>query len=948
MKVFTCILASLVGLFLLVLLAVVILLSCADLQTSLANRFAPDGVSIERAYLGFKGLTVDNVLVEEDGMVIRVERMRGDFSLLRTLTKRHLHLNELIVANAHVDLSKWEAPREPEPAPPRVPTEKPPRPERPPKPDEPRVPVEKEPIFEGLFREALQWPPLSIDQLAVNADIILPGGHQTATVELTGQDIRADVQPEIRLAVKYADSSDDAAITHATLENVVTLSLSANSIIEGIQMVAHAEADTAAKDIREQVTLAVQLNLRQQPDASGEDYQLTLTLYPATDKTSDLLNLKAALSYDAHTLSGTWGLAADTRTIAAVVDPILLGAFATFNSEGTFTFDLVSEDAAVQGTCTVRAEQLDQFQPELATVPTFLLESVFDLTGGADQIEIGALHMDVFAPSDTLLVTLRAEQAFGFDLDKGQPIFGQPDEPLARLTIAGIPVDLINAYLPDMRLALSSFTGDLMLAGTDETLQLSTVRPLTLEGLFLEQGDAPVLENLTLSLSPTATYAADTLSFDLDDMPRIRLDAPLSVKVGPETTDLHLELALWTADESLRVELKGNGKQVFVDHFLLLADAFQSPDYTPPVKVEEEEVLVPGPAEIDERDMERAEKTPRVREPKPERAPEPEPEPQPLWAGIEADIALTIEELILPGHMIVHQVSLQSSVEKFAARLNSFTALLGASPARAQGGLHFRPDQKDHYHLQAGFSLQDFDVGAFLREADPGNEPMMDAIVSVTGDVQSAAPTPEQLADHLTGHFSLVADHAVVRAFQRGLVSRALDVATTAGRIGGLVTGRQDVEAVSQLVTYFNKVVFDEMVIEAQRNPDLSIDLTRLLFRNPDLLIQGHGAISHVEEREFHQQPIALHLEMGARPPLAALFDDLKLLQDQPNELGYRLLKEPIEIEGNVGEPDPRPLWKIIVEAGTQRLLPRLLKEDENDDKRDRRRAPLDRLQQYL
>jgi hypothetical protein len=151
---------------------------------------------------------------------------------------------------------------------------------------------------------------------------------------------------------------------------------------------------------------------------------------------------------------------------------------------------------------------------------------------------------------------------------------------------------------------------------------------------------------------------------------------------------------------------------VFTEHFQWLADAFQNPDYVAPEiepEVEEEpEVVKEERPDVEER----AEREPRPRDP--------EPEPVPVWAGLLAEAEVEIGEVILPGAYNLMSLVLRARVEEDAARLDTFEARLGDSPAKAKGALVFRADQPDRpYGLDAEFSLLDFDVGATCATSIP-------------------------------------------------------------------------------------------------------------------------------------------------------------------------------------------------------------------------------------
>ena len=1052
MKTLKILFKTLLAIVLLVVVVLVVLLSSAGLQTSLAQRFLPPGMAVQSAHMGFNGLQMQGVEIDDPAFHLRIESVQGDFPLLRTLARREARLSELTVAGVVLRLKETE----PDVRPPTDPTDRPDQPVRPDRPvpdpsvapDAPILPWDDLAAFEGLFAEPMSWPPLAIKRLSVEALILLPDDRQQVTLQLSGADIDGSASTEIDLVATYTDAGEDAVVTQATLRQTLRLALSDDGTITGLSLDLHAEAESPAAETRERYALAAQLDAQRLPDASGEVFGLSFTFDPDQPDAAEWVTVQAVYHYAQQSIEGAWSIDFDTRRVADLVDPLLNGAWASVQARGAFALDALAERFALEGTLNARAADLDRWQDTFTAAPDFLLETNFDLAGQGQRMEIRALRVHVAAPADTPLLAMEAEQVFGIDLASLEPFYGDPDQPLLRLALAGAPVDLINALVPDLQLALSAFTGEMVLAGSGEDLRLDTTQPLTIADLSVELAGEPMLSDLTIVLSPSIRMQPDLLTLDpgpvtlsrgaqelleltaqvavrnlqaepdialtaswtadlaglleqpaaepfrnlsrghwqgtlkaegpvaliradldtafselvlADDGRRIdrlalqmtaqvdeaasqfRVAGPLTVEAENQTSLFDIALDLWPGDELVRVAFKGRGETVVVDHFLWLADAFQNPGYTPPTADE------PSP----ETPVELVEHSPDA--PSPGRpsatdtAAEP-PAPQALWAGLQAEVDVEIDTLVLPGHAPLSALAVRARVTEEEAQLESFQAVLAGSPARAAGTLRFHPDAdaEQRYRLAADLDLQGFDVGAYLRELEPDTEPMLDAILSVTGKATAVAGDPAELAEALVGQFSVQASDGVLRALRRGAVGRAAEAAGVAGQLGALLTGRQDVQTVSDLIAYFNAVRFETLAFEARRNPDYTIDLTRLTLRSPELRLEGQGRIDHVEGREFHQQPIALTLAMSARPPLARLLDELQLLEEEPDEDGYRAFNRPLEITGNVGEPDPRPLWVTILEAGARAGTRRLLGDSEDGEEKtpaDRiRELPLDRL----
>ncbi len=1035
-------------------------LTSAGFQTRLAKRFAPEEVSFERVHLGLSGVQVDQLRVEQEDTLIELERLSGQFSLFQTIFRRHLHIREAVITGLVIDLSQHVVPETEVPLPPDYEIERPPPPTERPRPVPERVPPEDvvEPLFDGLFREVLDWPPLTIDLLQMDARILLPGGDQALALTLAGSDIHAAGTPTLLLTAVYEDHSEDTPLPEATLNKEIAILLSESAQVTGLTVKGDATSTVIVEEQRQRIAADLDIALRQLTDASGEVYTVQLSLTDDSGTTTEWLSLGAKYDYGSHDLSGNWRISADTGAFESVLAAHLNGARMNLQSEAEFSFNTLTEAANIAGTLSAAAAGLDQFREELATMPTARVEATFALGGDLQSILINALQAHLSAPEEDRLIFVHAEQPFGFDLENQAPIFQDPDAPLARITLAGFPTELVNSLVPDIDFSLTQLSGELLLTAAEDTMSIETSDPLRVKDLSLAQEGQALIDQLSLSLAMRASYAGDELQFTVTDLElyqvdhallalsangtiqdleadapmmdlklqwtgdlaalleqpaaepfrnlsrgrfegelalngspddlvidagitladliraadeapldhlrlqadvrlsegnRIKANTPITVRHLDQTTSLTLDtdLELLADEAGIKVAMQGTGETVWLEHFLYLGEAFQNPafvDPDQPVVVQDE----PAPTPTDEPDDPAPPPRDEERPPRDPVDPDDAPVvvPTPLWAGVWLNANLVIETLQIPDQPALHDVEAVVVIDEDEVTLERVHVRIGDSPVDLSGSLTFHADQPATlYQLWTDLSVQRFDVGAYLLEVEPAQTPAFEGVVSVSGHLEGGAPDLDTLAERLVGNFSIKAESAIVRAFRQRGVSRAMDAATAASRIGDLVSGRQDIDVVAEIVEYFREIKFDEIAIDARRNPDLSVDITQLLLRNRELLMEGSGHIGHEPDRSFHQQPMALNLDIGTREPLDRLFDSLRLLQAEPGEHGYRMLNRSVEVSGNIGEPDARPLWVIILDAGARRLVPdtRSRPADEEEPS-DRRPSRLDRLQQFL
>lgn len=968
-------------------------------------------------------MTVEQLHGEVDSVNVSLERLRIDFPLMRTLFSRKLHIRELSLSGFVLDLTEYEpaAAEEVIPATPRDPA---------PATRTTHAASDADADFNGMFQD-IKWHGLIVDKVSIDARVILPGGQQIAQLTITGMDITPKTQPSLRLILAYQDQQTEAVVPLARLTADLSLVLRDQNILSGILLELLADVEVRSGDHTETLQLGGALDLAENAERSGENYSLRLTLFPGTGNAADLVVLNAAFASAERALTGNASVHADTRSAAFWVDPFLKGAWASAEGELQFTSAPASNVHSIQGALSVQANDLENIRPELASVPTFLLDSAFDLSADSEKAEIRELRLLLAAPRETPLLQINTQQTFGIHLKTNEPYFSTPGEPLIDVALSGLPVDLFNGLVPDLNLSIQAFNGRLVLSGEGQRLHLATIEPITLRGLNLSPEGIPLVSNLDISFAPSAMYEPKGLSFDLGgltltsagqdltsvhatgtvtelqeepeleftatwkvDLPallaqpfgepfrnssdgeltgtlsaqggendlsaslelalrelrvadsgetlealtlslnvlhdgsdRINVSGPLRITAADGTTGFDLDLSLDLSGEVPTVRLQSRSEQIQSQHFTTLATAFANPNYSIPVRS--------GPADssADSSADSPADATAEATVPLPASR---EPDAKPVWDGVLAHADLEADRIILPSNIILKDLKILASVTEREARLDTLSVMIDDATARAEGGLLFREHHPEMpYQLNAGLSFQNFNVGNFLRSVAPDEEPALEAIISMDGKATGESPNLGVLAEFITGEFKFSAENGTLRALRRGAVSGGAQVGGMTSRLGGMMTGRGDVEAVGQLATYFNAIEFETLALDVRREPTFDLALTHFTLRNQDLRLQGSGKVTYVEDQPMTEHPLRLELALAARPPLANLFESIHLLQEIPDANGFRSLLRPVVIQGTVAKPDARALWAIVAEAGARAAAERAVRPAETPEGED-------------
>lgn len=400
-----------------------------------------------------------------------------------------------------------------------------------------------------------------------------------------------------------------------------------------------------------------------------------------------------------------------------------------------------------------------------------------------------------------------------------------------------------------------------------------------------------------------------------DDFRKIVIGGPFNIRSRGFETDFTSDLQIATSEEGAQVLAEIEGESLSFSQLEVLASLFRNPDFPPsePPIGEEVDSVLEAAIGLDDAEV----------------GLEPSAT-DPVWAGLTANLRVNLNRIELPDGLLLGDTELLAVVQKDSVSIKNFRTLYGGSAVDATGELAFRSEEADSpYSLSASVSASGFDVGKFLREVDPSQESALDAIVDMQAEIRAQAAVPEKLTDAIVGDIAISASQGIFRALRRGAVSDVIETASLLGQLGGVLTGQQDVEAVSQLTSYFNAIAFDNLEIEARRNADLSFEVMSFLLSNADLMLRGRGWMGNDPERRFYEQPIELLVSMGVKPPVRHIFKRLNLLESiedgeaMPRSDEYWALRRQIELRGSITKPDPSEFWRRILEASARQLLDR-------------------------
>jgi hypothetical protein len=338
---------------------------------------------------------------------------------------------------------------------------------------------------------------------------------------------------------------------------------------------------------------------------------------------------------------------------------------------------------------------------------------------------------------------------------------------------------------------------------------------------------------------------------------------------------------------------KVTGKDVYVEDFQALAAL--APEATPPAAAQSSTIGAPRPA------------------PRPTTAPAPTRDSEPFWKGANGQLELELAKIIYGKDYVISEVRGGATITDSRLALDGLQGRFNQDPFQLDAGVTFDPRQAKPYALSGVMKVAGFDLGQFLRAANPQQPPAMESRLVVAANLNGNGATPTDLAKGIYGRFELTGSGGVLRALGR----RGQTVGTVSTIVGliGAARGSNTTTAIADLTSAFNELRFDRFAMQLERGPDLNIKVTSLEFISPFMRVLGAGGITATEGATVPSQPMRINLQFGAKDNFAALLSRAGALSGKQDEQGYYLMSRSFTVGGTASNPDASSLWTMLAEA---------------------------------
>lgn len=377
---------------------------------------------------------------------------------------------------------------------------------------------------------------------------------------------------------------------------------------------------------------------------------------------------------------------------------------------------------------------------------------------------------------------------------------------------------------------------------------------------------------------------------------------PLTLTNGPRKSDVSIDGTFGKASDKKTFLFTGKlaSNQLFVDDLQPLAGlapASEAPKTPPPA-------------------------TPRPSTPRPS-TPAPTRDTEPFWKGVNGKFDLDLKRVVY-GKDYVISARGAAVVTDSKLSLDGLEGKFKDNPYKLAAGLSFAAQQPLPYSLTGSADIQNFDVGEFLRAANPAEKPALETKATLSAKLNGTGGNITDVGKNAFGKFELTGSKGTMYLLERkGSAGTLVNLGATALSIFGAARGSDTTSAIGEIAKLLNAVQFEAVKLQIERGADLQFKLSSLEVLSPFLRITGSGTVASKSLDDIQNAPMNIVLQLGAKDQLGFLLQRVRLLGTNTDDKGYNLMSRTFTIGGTPSKPDNTALWKILGEAAVGAALGR-------------------------
>ena len=357
-------------------------------------------------------------------------------------------------------------------------------------------------VFAGIFDHLHLPVDLSLAGVDLAGEVLLPAlpGRPAARakVTLTGGNLAAGHPGKFDYTAVIIFEGAEAPVHELKVEGELGVVMDTPRSIA--RFVAATTAEASGPKFPENVRLEFDVSAAQ--SAGGENYAVVLL-----SGSKQLAAIETSYAAGESHLRGTWRLDLHHTDLAPFLFGRELPVFAGVG-EGRFDVDTTFVELNASGRLDATADGLAAINPELAILGAVHLTADFDFAQRGDATRVERLSVTLARTKP--VATVRALQAFEFNLKTGELNVADPASELLGVVFQGLPVAWVRPLLRRTGLDVTGneLQGEFAASARNGGFSIRPKSPLTVGNLTVTGADGRVfLRGVDIALTGSADYA---------------------------------------------------------------------------------------------------------------------------------------------------------------------------------------------------------------------------------------------------------------------------------------------------------------------------------------------------------------------------------------------------------------------------------------------------------
>lgn len=286
----------------------------------------------------------------------------------------------------------------------------------------------------------------------------------------------------------------------------------------------------------------------------------------------------------------------------------------------------------------------------------------------------------------------------------------------------------------------------------------------------------------------------------------------------------------------------------------------------------------------------------------------------PVWAGFTGRVDLNIKTIKQGSGTTISELRGAVAVRDDRLAVEGVSFKLNGNPIKVATILGFDSKLARPYALVGTFDVPSFDVGAFLKKADPGTPPALETTFTISTKFNGTAANLPEFADRVMGQFEFKGSKGVLRALNKKAetTSAVTGLLGLAAGLAGQSRLAEGLASASELTSLLKDIPFDSIAVQAERGADAAVVVKSIELVSPMLHLTGSGRVDHKPGSDFGNDPLTLELQLAAKAELANGLNKARQLTGKTDAQGYYLMATPFKMGGTVSAPDSSAFWKNL------------------------------------